>query len=138
MLARIKYLLDGRLYEWTFSAAVLWLAVEVFQEPAIIREGMFHRLLDYMSVDTVIAYSFVISTVGMGALATNGYSKIMGPIVRSICATGRAFLWSQFGYALHLLTGHDTRATTTGFWVLFTLAELYVAYRAMSDVQRAL
>lgn len=138
MLARIKYLLDGRLYEWTFSAAVLWLAVEVFQDPAIIREGMFHRLLDYMSVDTVIAYSFVISTVGMGALATNGYSKIMGPIVRSICATGRAFLWSQFGYALHLLTGHDTRATTTGFWVLFTLAELYVAYRAMSDVQRAL
>jgi hypothetical protein len=110
----------------------------VFQEPSLIADGMFHRLLDYMSVSTLIACSFVISTVGMGALATNGYSKIIGPIIRSVCATGRAFLWSQFGYALHLLTGHDVRATTTGFWILFTLAELYVAYRAMADVQRAL
>lgn len=99
---------------------------------------MFHRLLDYMSIDTIIAYSFVVSTAGMGALVTNGYSKIVGPIIRSVCATGRAFLWSQFGYALHLSNGQDLRPTTTGFWVLFTLAELYVAYRAMADVQRAL
>jgi hypothetical protein len=138
LLARIKYLLDGRLYEWTFSGVTLWLAVEVFQEPSVISGGMFHRLLDYMSVDTIIAYSFVISTAGMGALVTNGYSKIVGPIIRSVCATGRAFLWSQFGYALHLSGGQDMRPTTTGFWVLFTLAELYVAYRAMADVQRAL
>lgn len=139
MTSRLKYLLDGRLFEWTFSAGTLWLAVDVFRFPDSLAMGAFHRVTDFMDPYTLVAYSFIISVIGMIALAANGRSRVTGPIVRSICAVGRAFIWSQFAYALHLLgTTQPSPSAGLGFWVLFTCAELYVAYRAMDDVQRAL
>lgn len=130
------------------------LAVELFFFPDSLVYGSFHRLIDFMDPETVCAYSFVVSLSGMVALAFNGLSPITGPMVRSVTAIGRGWLWSQFSYALYLLdpisgppspppslcfvSYHPLPSIGLGFWIFFTLSELYVAYRAMTDVQRAL
>ena len=129
-------MLDGRLFEWTFSLGTLWLAVELFIWPSSLAEGAFHHLADFMDPFTVSAYAFIVSFIGIGALIANGRSLITGPMIRSVCAIARAFLWSQFGYALYLDSTYCNRPSAgLGFWVLFTCAELYTAYRAMTDVQ---
>jgi hypothetical protein len=136
------------------SVATLWLAIELFRWPNSLANGAFHRLADFMDPLTVSAYSFIVSLISIGALIANGRSKTTGPMIRSVCAILRAFLWSQFAYALYLLdpvsgppspppsicfiSYAPTPSVGLGFWVMFTIAELYVAYRAMGDVQRSL
>lgn len=136
---RIHYFLYGRLFEWTFSLGTLWLAVETLIWPDSIRDGAFKRLTDLMDASTVSAYAFAVAFAGMVALSTNGLSFVWGPMVRSICAIGRAYLWAQMGYALFLLgQNQPTPSIGFGFWAIFASSELYVAYRAMADVQRTL
>jgi hypothetical protein len=135
MLARVRYLLDGRLFEWSFTVATLWFAVEILRHPESIANGAFVRLTDVMEPETLSAYSMVVGLCGAAALLTNGYSTVGGPIVRGICAIGRAYLWSQISFALYV---HSDPSAGWGFWAVFACAELYGAYRAMNDVQRAL
>lgn len=134
-------MLDGKLFEWAFNGGTFWLAVETFMRPESLTNGPFHRLTDFMHPVVVVIFSAIISIIGISALIYNGRSLIVGPMIRSVCAIGRAFLWSQFAYALYLLDPVNGNATQPSagfeFWVVFTCAELYVAYRAMADVQRA-
>lgn len=137
MIRRIQYMLDGRLYEWAFSLGTLWLAVVILFWPTSITSGAFRRLTEVMEPETVAAYALAVSLAGMAALLTNGRSFLVGPTVRSICATMRAYLWGQFAYALFLLgANQDSPSIGFGFWVIFSFSELYVAYRAMVDVRR--
>lgn len=133
----ITYYLDGRLFEWTFSLCSLWLAVAIFIWPDIIVISAFRSLTELMESSRIAVLSLVVGIVGMIALSTNGRSFVVGPVVRSICAIVRAFLWAQFAYALYLWgLEHVAPSLVLGFWTLFAMSEIYLAYRAMIDVRR--
>jgi hypothetical protein len=134
----IRHYLDGRLFEWTFSVGSVWLAVVVWTWPETVVDGAFRHMTDFMTAQTLVLYALATGAVGSVALATNGVSMIWGPAVRAVCATARSFMWGEFAYALWLLA-QDQPAPSLGlgFWVLFTLAELYVAHRAMTDASVA-
>lgn len=137
IIARIQYYLDGRLFEWTFSGGAFWLGMSTLVWPESITTGAFTQLVSVMSPGVVVAYALAVSIAGFAALLTNGRSLVWGPIVRSVCATGRAYLWSQMAYALFLVgMTRPTPSIGLGFWAVFAVAELYVAFRAMVDVKR--
>lgn len=139
MLRRVTYLLDGRLFEWSLNAATLWLAYVAIRWPNSITIGAFKHLTDFIDGDRLAILALILGVSGQIALIMNGRSFIVGPVVRSTCAVGRAFIWSQMGYSLYLLgLQQEAPSIGFGFWVIFTLSELYVAYRAMIDVQRAI
>ena len=137
IIARIQYYLDGRLFEWAFSGGAFWLGISTLMWPESITTGAFTQLVAVMSPGVVAAYALAVSVAGFAALMTNGRSLVLGPIVRSFCATGRAYLWSQMAYALFLVgLTRPTPSIGLGFWAIFAVAELYVAFRAMVDVKR--
>lgn len=130
----LRHLLDGRQFEWTFSVCTVLVAVEVWCWPETVQVGAFRHMTDVMEPNTLALYCFVVGFCGTVALATNGVSLVTGPMTRAVCAVARAFLWGHFAYALWLL-GQSQRAPSLGlgFWVVFTLSELYSAHRATRD-----
>lgn len=137
MLRRITLMLEGRLYEWSVALATLGLSFEILMWPETIRESAFHLTDDIIGSTNLAVLTFVIGFARSIALAFNGRSLIIGPYVRAACSLLSAALWSQFAYALYLLTElHSAPSPGFPFWVSFTGAEIYVGYRAMIDVRR--
>lgn len=130
----LRHLLDGRLFEWTNSVGSVWLAVAIWFWPETVQIGAFRHMTDVMTPDTLSLYGLVVGFVGSVALASNGVSLVVSPLVRAACAVARAFLCGHLAYSLWLL-GQSQSASSLGlgYWILFTLSELYVAHRATMD-----
>lgn len=138
MLQRITHYIDGRLYEWSFATALLGLAVEILMWPETMSRSAFKWLVaDYIRSDLLGIIVLSLGLIRVAALAANGASLVVGPVLRSVCAVISATLWGQFASALIKLSSVQvTPSPGVSFWVVFTLAELYVAYRAMLDFRR--
>jgi cbb3-type cytochrome oxidase subunit 3 len=104
--------------------------------PNMIQGGAFQWLVVYFNVSSITIFLFVTGSARLAALIANGGSEAIGPRVRSITAIFSAIMWSQFTLAL-LKLSIDQGYPSLGvfFWFIFTLAELYVAYRAILDVR---
>lgn len=115
------------------------MAIETVFWPRTMTTGAFRDVSVVMSPDGVGVFASLVSSCALCALMFNGRSLVVGPAVRSICAMCRAVLWGQFSYALFAL-GNAQGVPSPGlpYWVAFTIAELYVSYRAMIDVRRYL
>lgn len=138
MFSRITHLLDGRLYEWTFAIASLGLAVEILVWPETVQSSAFKWTTLAWGHSVLMGLVFLlVSVTRLVALAFNGRSKRVGPLTRSLMAGISAVMWAQFAFALFLL-GLSNHAPSPGlpFWTMFTLAEIYTAYRAVLDVRR--
>lgn len=127
--------LDGRLYEWVFATPTLGLSIQTAIWPDTVQFGVFYALV--MSTDMTVAILASVGSMRLFALMINGSSDLFGPIVRAVCAFLSALMWGQFAYAL-LVIGMERGAPSPGFlfWVSFTLAEIFVCYRALIDVRR--
>lgn len=140
MFNRVTYLLDGRLFEWTFAIASLGLAVEILVWPDTVQASAFRWSTLAWGHSVLMGIVFLVVSVSrLVALAFNGRSEFVGPLTRSIMAGVSAVMWAQFALALFLL-GMAQGLPSPGlpFWVMFSLAEIYTAYRAMIDVRRTL
>ena len=116
------------------------LSVEIFLWPDMMVKSAFRWLIsEYIKTDSLAVLCLVVGTIRTVALAANGRSFVIGPCARSICALISALLWMQFSYALYQLGQHQGYPSPgLPFWSTFTVAEFYVAYRAMIDVKRNL
>lgn len=113
---------------------MIWIALAVIVWPDTVKIGAFTHMTDVMSPEVLSLICLVTGIVGTVALATNGVSRVAGPVTRAVCALVRSFVWGQFTYALWLFGGtQGVPSLGLGFWLLFTASEIYVAYRAMMD-----
>jgi len=118
---RIRYYVDGRLFEWSMTVPMLALSILSFIWPLTLRGSAFRWILA------------VGSPIG---LLLNGHTVRgirVGPVIRSVTAVARAVMWVQFALALlrlSIIQGYPSPGLP--FWLMFTVTELYVAYRAVA------
>ena len=135
-MSKIRSLIDGRTYEWAVSLPITVLGFMLLTWPQITTAPAF-RLFSWAMPSNLIAVSFLICGIAcITALLVNGASLEIGPRVRSWMALSRAVLFFQFGLST-LQAGFEQGYpyTVTPFWFSFSLAELWIAYRAVLDVR---
>ncbi len=134
MIPEMRHYLEGRLFEWTMATAMVLLAVECFIWPETLNASEFFWLTTLMPTSLIGAFLLVFGVARFAALVANGRSLVYGPRVRALGALAGAVLWAQFDLAL-IAAFTVSRPPSPGipFWLVFTLAELYSAYRAASD-----
>lgn len=132
----VTYYLDGRLYEWVMSVGSFIISLMIVVWPEISRGPNFQFMSTYLS-ESVIIFVFLLNSIAkIGALLANGGSLAVGPRVRAACAGVYALIWAQFVMSLiKISVDQGYPAAGIPFWGMFTLAEIYVAYRATLDVR---
>lgn len=130
------YYLDGRLFEWVMAATVMILGLEVVIWPMTLKAPSF-QWISVFGNSVVIGLSlFAVGFTRIVALIMNGASLVAGPRIRSITALMCAALWVQFAVALVIISLNQGFASPgIPFWIVATIAELYVTYRAVLDVR---
>jgi hypothetical protein len=133
----IRAHIEGRLFEWAMSFAMVLLALETFAWPRTLEASAFHWLTAAMPASGIGALLLLFGMARCAALITNGRSHVHGPRIRAIGALAGAVMWAQFDLALIAsFTVKGPPSPGIPFWFTFTFAELYSAYRAASDVRR--
>lgn len=133
---RLRYYVDGRLFEWSMTVPMLALSVLSFIWPLTLRGSAFRWILAVGSPPLIEVTMFTISWAALIGLLLNGHAVRgirLGPIIRSATAVARAVIWVQFALALFRLSiiqGYPSPGLP--FWLMFTVTELYVAYRAVA------
>lgn len=129
--------LDGRLYEWVIATPTIAMGVQMAIWPNTITLSAFQLISVSVSGRQLAWIAIFVGAARLFALAINGSSDVVGPIIRSVCAFISALLWGQFAYALFLMSmERGIPSPGLSFWVSITLAEIYVSYRAVMDVRR--
>jgi len=132
----MRHYLEGRLFEWVMAAAMVLLAIETFAWPRTLEASAFYWLTAAMPAAFIAWFLLIFGMLRCAALIANGRSKIYGPRARAIGALAGAAMWAQFDLALLAsFTVKGPPSPGIPFWFTFTLAELYSAYRAASDVR---
>lgn len=138
MTHTIQQYIENRLFEWTMSIAMCLLAMEIFLWPATLGASAFHWLVLFLPTELVGVFLLLVGAARLGALFVNGRSMLLGPRVRAIGSLAGAVMWGQFCLALIMPFATSERAIPSPgipFWFLFTLSEIYSAYRAAGDVR---
>ncbi len=134
-MKRISYYIDGRLFEWVITIAMLWLAVAIFADPLALRASAFQWLALVMPSSFIEIFLFLIGWTRLVGLLLNGHAwrgRRIGPIIRSLTAVACAVMWVQFDLALFELSAKQGfMSPGIPFWSMFVVGELYVAYRAV-------
>lgn len=137
MTPLMRHHLEGRLFEWVMASAMILLAVQTFVWPQTLSSSAFHWLTAAMPSKYIGGFLLLFGMARFAALIANGRSLVHGPRVRALGALAGAVLWAQFELALlaDLTIEGKTPSPGIPFWFVFTLAELYSAYRAASDAR---
>lgn len=136
MAERLRYYVDGRLFEWVITISMLWLAIGMFFSPEVLRSSAFQWVVLVMTPAFIDIFLFLIGWTRLIGLLLNGHAfrgRRLGPIIRSVTAVSCAVMWVQFDLALvELSTRQGFLSPGIPFWSMFTVGELYVAYRAVA------
>jgi hypothetical protein len=136
MTPRMRHHLEGRLFEWVMASAMVLLAAQTFLWPETLIASSFQVLTGLMPISFIGIFLLLFGIARAAALVANGRSLVYGPRVRALGALAGAVLWAQFDLALLAdFTVKGVPSPGIPFWSAFTLAELYSAYRAASDVR---
>jgi hypothetical protein len=138
MTPTMRHYVEGRLFEWTMSSGMVLLAVEIFLWPKTLEASSFYWLVLFLPGNFVGIFMLFIGVARIAALFANGRSMVHGPRVRAVGALAGAVMWAQMDLALampFISNERDIPSPGIPFWFMFTLAELYSAYRAAADVR---
>ncbi len=132
----ITYYLDGRLYEWVMGTAMI-----LFGGGMLVFPRMAHGSI--LSILTALLNNYAIGTIflalgllRMVALIANGRSMQIGPRIRSFVAVFTSALWTTFTLSMTRVSFEQGfPSPMVFFWSMFTLAEVYISYRAVLDVR---
>ena len=130
--------LEGRLFEWTMTTAMILLSVEIFLWPQTLEASAFHWLVLVLPAEIIGVVMLFVGTSRATALFINGRSILYGPRIRAVGALVGAVMWAQFDLALlmpFLMNEKAIPSPGIPFWFTFTAAELYTVYRATTDVR---
>lgn len=128
--------LDGRLHEWAMATGMMMLGVLMLIYPKMSKGSIIQVLLQFVN-STIAALVFLfIGIFTVIALIANGSSLRIGPRIRSIMAISRSVLWAQFTLSMIKVSlEQEFPSPMVPFWLIFTLAEIYISYRAALDVR---
>lgn len=138
MTPTMRAYVEGRLFEWTMSLAMVLLALEIFLWPRTLEASAFYWLVAVMPSRFVGVFLLLVGAARLTALFINGRSMMYGPRIRAVGALAGAVMWAQFSLALLMPFVMSEKAIPSPgipFWFSFTFAEIYSAYRAASDVR---
>lgn len=130
------FYLDGRLYEWSMGVAMLTFGGAMLAFPRM-ANGSILQILSYFLPSFALAFLFLnLGLLRIAALIANGNSMWIGPRIRSFVAAITAVLWTTFTLSMVRVSFEQGFPSPMVFyWGVFTLAEIYVAYRAALDVR---
>jgi predicted neutral ceramidase superfamily lipid hydrolase len=118
------------------GVAMLSLGTAMMIWPAMGRGSILQVLLSVMPA-TVASLMFM--TLGMSrlfALVANGASLVIGPRLRAAVAMVASMVWTTFTFSMaEVSIKQGFPSPMVFFFSVFTLAELYVSYRAARDVR---
>ena len=133
---RIRYYVDGRLFEWVMTLSMLVLAGMTFTWPDTLKSSAFQWVAQVMSNSFIEIFLFFVGWIRFIGLLLNGHQingYRIGPILRAGCAGLSAVMWSQLALALfHLSAQQGFPSPGIPFWVMCVNGEIYVAYRAVA------
>lgn len=136
MTPTMRHYVEGRLFEWVMATAMVLLAVQTFVWPETLNASAFHWLTVVLPSSFIGVFLLLFGIARFGALVANGRSLVYGPFVRAFGALAGALLWAQFELAMFAdFSVKGPPSPGIAFFFPFTLAELYSAYRAASDVR---
>jgi len=79
---------------------------------------------------------FALGLLRLAALIANGRSMQIGPRIRSFVAMFTSALWTTFALSMARVSfDQGFPSPMVFFWSMFTLAEVYISYRAVLDVR---
>ena len=137
----IRYYVDGRLWEWIITVAMLALAVETLIWPQTLKASAFQWIVLVMSNWFAEIFLFSVGWTRLIGLLLNGHmirGVRVGPIIRSASAIACAVMWVQFDIALfELSVRQGFPSPGIPFWSMFVLGELYTTYRAVAGDGRS-
>ena len=132
----LRYYVDGRLFEWVVTVAMLCLAAETVGWPETLKASAFKWIALVMPGHFAEAFLFCVGWVRLIGLLLNGHQIAgirIGPILRSVTAIACAVMWVQFVTALFELSMRQGFPSPgIPFWTMFVFGELYTAYRAVA------
>lgn len=135
-MRRLQYYVDGRLFEWVITTAMLWLALSTVISPDSLRASAFQWLVQVMPTLFVEIFLFLIGWTRLIGLLLNGHQfrgTRIGPVIRAVTAVMCAVMWVQFALALVELSARQGYMSPgIPFWSMFVIGEIYVAYRAVA------
>lgn len=136
MEKNLRYYVDGRLFEWAMTLPMLTLSIMTFFWPLTLRGSAFRWVITVLSAPIIETLMFAIGWTALIGLLLNGHKfrgRRLGPAIRAATAVARAVIWVQFALALlrlSILQGYPSPGVP--FWMMFVIAEIYVAYRAVA------
>ena len=132
----ITYFLDGRLHEWVMAASMMMLGVAMLFWPRV-ASGSILQIVVFSLGGIITALVFLgVGMSSLAALIANGHSMKIGPRIRTFSAIIRSMLWASFTMSMVRVSYDQGFPSPMVFiWGPFTVAEIYISYRAVLDVR---
>lgn len=128
--------IDGRLHEWTMATSMILFGAAGFIFPQMEHGSILKVLLQVVSFWELTSIFLSVGVLSIFALFANGRSLKIGPRIRSLTAVIRSVLWMSFTLSMvRVSIEQGFPSPMVFFWGPFTLAEIYIAYRAVLDVR---
>jgi len=133
---KIKHPLDGRLLEWAVSIPLILLGISMLLWNKIFHGSILRILVGSIGgIGTAVVF-VAVGLFGIAALIANGSSLKIGPHIRSVTAIIRAVIWMSFTLSMaEVSIAQGFPSPMVYFFGSFTMAELYISYRAVLDVR---
>jgi hypothetical protein len=132
----MTYYLDGRLYEWVIGVSMASLGFSMLLFPRMLEGSIMTILAAMFNSYMVGTIFFALGLLRMAALIANGKSMEVGPRIRSVVATACSALWTMFTLSMIKVSiDQHFPSPMIYFFGPFTLAEVYISYRAVLDVR---
>jgi hypothetical protein len=104
--------------------------------PRMSNGSILHLLSQYVAGEIIALTFLVTGMLRVAALIANGGSMWIGPRIRSVSAIISACMWAEFTLSMvEVSFKQGFPSPMVPFWLTFTIAELYVTYRAGLDVR---
>jgi hypothetical protein len=132
----ITQYLDGRLHEWLMAGGMVMLGLSMMLWPKIANGSIMQILVQTIGGFAVALVFFFVGVSSLAALVANGNSLEIGPRIRAFSAVIRAILWASFTLSMTRVSiEQGFPSPMVFFWGPFTVAEIYISYRATLDVR---
>lgn len=132
----IVYFLDTRLYEWAFGIAMILVGGAMLIFPRMAHGSIMSILAAGLNSYAIGTIFLALGLLRLAALIANGRSMQIGPRIRSFVAVLTSALWTTFTLSMARVSFEQGfPSPMVFFWGPFTLAEVYISYRAVLDVR---
>lgn len=136
---RVGYYINGKVFEWIMVCTTLGLAGQIFLWPESSRSGVFYWIAPSLRGIWMSGLFLFLGSVRFYGLTLNGHRVFghrIGPWIRAIAGVVCAVVWGQFVVGLmRLSVAQGYPSPGIPLWLMVTLGEIYIAYRAIANAR---